>query len=218
MRVVDAHLSIAGSRMTIVGRPAHSSQPQRGANAIFAAGLVIEELSRIREEFIAAGDPSGRFTPPYSTVNVGRIEGGQAHNIVAERCFIEYGMRGVPGSDVEAALDRVEHFATREVLPLLQRTAPEAEIRHERWLFAPGLEPAPGSAAETLAFALAGSNATTTVAYATEGGMFQRAGIPTVVCGPGSIDQAHAPDEYVEISELAACERFIGRLVEMCRG
>lgn len=217
MKVVDAHLSIAGSRMKITGRAAHSSQPQRGANAIFAAGLVIEELARIRDELIAAGDPTGRFTPPYSSVNIGRIEGGTAHNIVAETCRVEYGMRGVPGSDVERLLDRVERFADRDVLPILRASAPEAEITHKRWLFVPGLEPQPGSEAETLAFQLAGTNGTTTVAYATEGGVFQRAGIPTVVCGPGSIDQAHAPDEYIELSELAACERFIARLIERCR-
>lgn len=217
MQVVDAHLSIAGSRMKITGRAAHSSQPQRGANAIFAAGLVIEELARVREDLIAAGDPTGRFTPPYSTVNIGRIEGGVAHNIVPDLCRIEYGMRGVPGSDIETMITRVERFADENVLPMLRETAPEAMIEHRRWLYVPGLEPAPGSTAERLAFQLAGTNSTTTVAYATEGGVFQRAGIPTVVCGPGSIDQAHAPDEFIEISELAACERFIARLVETCR-
>lgn len=217
MQVVDAHLSIAGMRMEITGRAAHSSAPDRGANAIFAANDIINELVRVREEFIAHGDPTGRFDPPHSTLNVGRIKGGTAHNIVAEHCMIEFGMRGVPGLDLEAVLDRMERFAQEEVLPKLRATAPESEIKAERWLFNPCLSPEPGSAAEQLAFRLAGANATHTVTYATEAGMYQQAGIPTVVCGPGSIDQAHAPDEYIELSQLALGEAFFDRLLAVCR-
>jgi acetylornithine deacetylase len=217
MKVVDAHLSIAGVRMTIRGRAAHSSMPHLGASAIDAAHDVIGELMRLRAEFAAAGDPSGRFTPPHSTLNVGEIRGGTAHNILAETCTLSFSVRGVPGSDVEAALDRVVGYAHGPVLAKMRTTAPEARIDIERWLTAPALAPDPGSEAEKLAMRLAGTNSTATVAYATEAGSFQRAGLATVVCGPGSIDQAHKADEYVELSQLALGEAFLTRLVEECR-
>lgn len=216
MQVVDAHLSIAGLRMTITGRAAHSSLPQLGASAVLAAHEIIGELQRIQAEFTAAGDPTGRFTPPHSTLNVGRVEGGTAHNIVPARCFLEFSMRGVPGTDIEAAIDRVMDFANGPVLARLRETAPEAGIEIERWLLAPALAPETGSDAERIAMRLAGTNQTATVAYATEAGAFQRAGIPTVVCGPGSIDQAHAPDEFIALSQLAAGEAFMARLIEEC--
>ncbi len=126
-------------------------------------------------------------------------------------------MRGVPGSDIEGAIERVIAFAEGPVLSRMRATAPEAHIEVERWLLAPSLGPRPGSEAELLAMRLAGTNSTTTVSYATEAGHYQRADIPTVVCGPGSIDQAHAPDEFIELSQLAAGEAFIQRLIEECR-
>jgi acetylornithine deacetylase len=217
MEVVDAHLSIAGVRMTIHGRAGHSSLPHLGASAIFAAQEIMTELVRIKDEFQAAGDPTGRFTPPYSTLNIGRIDGGTAHNIIAERCRIEFSLRGVPGCDVEAALDRVIAYAEGPVLAKMRETAPESSIDIRRWLVAPALAPDPGSEAEKLAMRLAGKNSTATVSYATEAGSFQRAGLATVVCGPGSIDQAHAPDEFISLDELARGEAFLKRLIEECR-
>jgi acetylornithine deacetylase len=217
MQVVDAHLSIAGVRITFHGRAAHSSLPHLGANTIFAAHEVITELMRIKHEFEIAGDPTGRFTPPYSTLNIGRIEGGAAHNIVPENCMIEFSMRGVPGCDVEAAIDRVIGFAEGPVLNFLRETAPESTVEVRRWLTAPALAPDHGSEAEQLAMRLSGTNHTTTVAYATEAGSFQNAGLPTVVCGPGSIDQAHAPDEFIDIEQLALGEAFLKKLVEELR-
>jgi acetylornithine deacetylase len=217
LEVVDAHLSIAGLRMTIHGRAAHSSMPHLGASAVLAAHEIIGGLERIAAEFRSAGDPTGRFTPPYSTLNVGRIEGGTAHNVVPEHCRLEFSMRGVPGCDIEGAMDRVVAFATGPVLDKLRETAPDASIDIQRWLTAPALAPETGSEAEGIAMHLAGTNRTATVAYATEGGAFQRAGLSTVVCGPGSIDQAHAPDEYIEIGQLAAGEAFMQRLLEHCR-
>lgn len=218
MEVVDAHLSIAGVRMTINGRAAHSSLPQLGASAIFAAEEIMAELVKLKDEFKSAGDPTGRFTPPFSTLNIGRIQGGTAHNIVAEKCMIEFSLRGVPGCDVEAAIERVIAYAEGPVIAKMRETAPESSIEVRRWLVAPALAPDPGSEAEKLTMRLAGTNRTATVAYATEAGSFQRAGLATVVCGPGSIDQAHAPDEFITLDELARGEAFLKRLVEELRG
>jgi acetylornithine deacetylase len=217
MEVVDAHLSIAGVRFIIHGRAAHSSLPHLGASAVFAAHEIMTELVKIKSEFEAAGDPTGRFTPPYSTLNIGRIDGGTAHNILAERCRIEFSMRGVPGCDLEEVIDRVIAFAEGPVLAKMRETAPESHIEIRRWLTAPALAPDHGSEAEKLAMRLAGKNSTATVSYATEAGSFQRAGLATVVCGPGSIDQAHAPDEFISLDELARGEAFLARLVEECQ-
>ena len=217
MEVVDAHLSIAGLRLTFNGRAAHSSMPHLGASAILAAQELMSELVRIQQRFEDEGDPTGRFTPPYSTLNIGRVQGGTAHNIVAETCMVEVSLRGVPGRDIEKVVDRIIRYAEGTVVTKMRETAPESTVEVRRWLAAPALAPQPGSEAEKLAMRLAGTNRTTTVSYATEAGSFQRAGLPTVVCGPGSIDQAHAPDEFISLEQLARGEAFLARLLQECQ-
>ena len=216
MRVVDAHKSGFAYMTTVTGREAHSSMPQLGANAIFAAAELVGELDRCREELIAQGDPSGRFEPPNSTVQVTVIEGGTAGNIVPRRACIRWNVRGLPDFDEAALLDRFERFAQEVVLPKLRVTAPEATITTDTIYKVPPLAPETGSEAETLAMRLAGQNRTFTVAYGTEGGHFQAVGIPTIICGPGSIDQARKPDEFIEVSQLRACERFLKGLIAEC--
>jgi acetylornithine deacetylase len=216
MRVVDAHKSGVAYVTTVIGREAHSSMPQLGANAIFAAAELVGELDRYRAELIEAGDPSGRFDPPNTTLQVTVIEGGTAGNIVPRRCAIRWNLRGLPGFDENALLDRFERFGREVVLPKLRASAPEAEITTDFIYKVPPLAPETGSEAETLALRLAGQNRTYTVAYGTEGGHFQAQGVPTIICGPGSIDQAHKPDEFIEVAQLRACERFLKGLIGEC--
>ncbi|MFD1704743.1 acetylornithine deacetylase [Methylopila henanensis] len=216
MRVVDAHKSVFAYETVVTGRAAHASMPQLGANAVIAAGRLIGELDRMREAFAIAGDPSGRFDPPETTVTVGVVEGGSAANIVPERCRISWGFRGLPGIDEDEPADRLARFAEEQLLPAMRLTAPEAAIATELVGVVPGLAPDPGSRAETLAFQLAGQNRAFAVSYGTEAGHFQAAGVPTVVCGPGSIRQAHTADEFLEESQLAALEGFLGRLAARC--
>ncbi|GLK74408.1 acetylornithine deacetylase [Ancylobacter dichloromethanicus] len=218
MRVVDAHKSGIAYVTTVTGREAHSSMPQLGANAIFAAAELIGELDRMRAELVAAGDPSGRFDPPNTTLQVTVVNGGTAGNIVPRECAIRWNVRGLPGLDETVLLDRLERFGRANVLPRLRETAPEAAITTDFVYKVPPLSPQTGSEAETLALRLAGQNRTYTVAYGTEGGHFQAQGIPTIICGPGSIDQAHKPDEYIEVSQLRACERFLKGLIAECAG
>jgi acetylornithine deacetylase len=212
MRVADAHKSVVTFRTRVTGRESHSSTPALGANAVWAAAALIVELDRIGEDLKARGDPTGRFDPPHSTVHVGTVAGGTARNIVPLRASLHWEFRGIPGLALEEVPDRLAAFAAAHVLPRLRAAAPEAEVVTEREVAVPGLDPDPGSVAEALALRLAGSNRTTTVSFATEGGHFQRAGVPTVVCGPGDIAQAHKPDEYVEVAELARCLGFLERL------
>ncbi|OCC04822.1 acetylornithine deacetylase (ArgE) [Labrys sp. WJW] len=212
MEVVDAQKSLAGYLTRITGRPAHSAMPALGANALHAAARIVSHLDDIADELQAAGDPSGRFEPGYSTVQAGLIQAGKAINIVPDEARIVWECRGLPSLPVEFVPDRIRAFSQEIVLPRLRRNAPEADIVTELDVAVPALSPEPGSYAETLALRLAGRNRTQAVSYGTEAGHFQLAGIPTVICGPGSIKQAHGADEWIALSELEACASFLRRL------
>ena len=212
MAVIDAHKSIATYETVVHGKEAHSSKPHLGASAVEAACDLVSELYRFADTLAREGDPSGLFDPACSTVHVGKIKGGTARNIMAKRCAFDWEFRGLPGVDQRRALDHLEAYAARVVLPKLTRHAPEARIETHSDIEVPGLAAEPGSAAETLVKRLMRSNATGTVSFATEAGQFQAAGIPTIVCGPGSIDQAHQPDEFIEIAQIEAGIGFMHRL------
>jgi acetylornithine deacetylase len=211
MEVADAHKSVTTFATRVRGFEIHSANLHRGVSAVHIACRLVMELERLSEELRAAGDPSGRFDPPYSTIHVGVIKGGTARNIVAKDCEFHWEFRGLPDADPELARDRLEAYADG-----LRKTVfaqfPQCGIDNDTLVAVPGLAPQPGSNAETLALRLARRNATIAVPYATEAGHFQKAGAPTVVCGPGRIDQAHQPDEYIDISELSACIDFMRAL------
>ena len=212
MQVADAHKSVATYVTTVFGHEAHSSNPALGANAIEGACDLVGALYRYASELAAAGDPSCRFVPGASTISVGTIHGGTARNILAKQCAFHWEFRGLPGIAQDSALRRLEQYGAMHVLPKLTQHAPDARIETVTEVEVPGLAPEPGSPAESLAFRLVRSNRTIAVSYATEAGRFQSAGIPTVVCGPGSIDQAHQPDEFLAESQLADCVAFMREL------
>ncbi len=211
MQVADAHKSVTTFVTQVTGFEIHSANLHRGVSAVHVGCQLVCELERIGAALQAAGDPSGRFDPPWSSVHVGLIQGGTARNIVAKSCQFEWEVRGLPGTRGALVRDQLEAYADglrRTLFADFPQAGIETIIENE----VPGLAPEPGSAAETLALRLARRNATIAVPYATEAGHFQQAGAPTVVCGPGRIDQAHQPDEYIEIEELAACVAFMRRL------
>ena len=212
MQVADAHKSVADYITTVEGFEVHSSMPRAGVNAISGAVLIAAEIDAILEEMVERGDPTGRFQPPYTTLQVGTITGGTARNITAKDCRINWEFRGVPGLDDEEIPRRIDRFAREMVLPRLTRFGGKASIVTKLNVFVPGLAPEPGSVAETLAKRLTGSNSVITVPYGSEAGRFQKVGIPTVLCGPGDIAQAHQPDEYIEVSQITACEAFVRKL------
>jgi acetylornithine deacetylase len=216
LEVVDAHKSVVTFSTTVHGFEAHSSKPYLGASAVMTAAELIAELNRIGDDMMERGDSSGRFDPPYTTVHVGTISGGTARNILSKTCTFHWEFRGLPGLDPQEIPDRLARFADEVALPRLNRFGPFGRIETALEVFVPGLAPEPGSEAEKLALRLAGRNGTATVPFATEAGRFQAADIPTIVCGPGSIDQAHQPDEYITLDDLAAGEAFMRRLAEHC--
>jgi acetylornithine deacetylase len=217
MQVANAHKSVAGYATIVHGHPAHSSKPSLGASAIEAACGLVTELYRFGGELAARGDPSGRFDPPASTIHVGMIQGGTARNIMARLCTFRWEFRALPGIEQNLALRYLEEYAARAVTPRLTCRAKDAFIETLPEAEVPGLKPESGSIAEILALKLAQSDRTIALPFASEAGQFQLANVPAVVCGPGSIGQAHQPDEYIEIAQIDACIAFMRRLaVELC--
>lgn len=214
MKVVNAHKSIHGFMTEVTGLEAHSSATDAGVNAVMVAAELIQFLSGMAAEMRERGDPSGRFRPPYTTVHVGQIKGGTALNIIPKHCWFLWEYRGLPDLDPEEIITRFEAFAANEVLPRMKAVSPDADIVTRHGMPVPGLAPREGAPAETLVMQLAERNETEAVSYGTEAGLFQLADIPTVVCGPGNILQAHKPDEFVTLEQVALCERFMRRLVD----
>ena len=212
MQVVNAHKSALTFSTEVAGHEGHSSLTHHGVNAIMVAGELLGEINRIRSDLIAEGDPTRRFDPPYSTVHVGLIEGGTAKNIVPRRCSFQWETRLLPTADPQAVPKRFDAFS-KSLEPAMKEIAPGTGIATACVNTVPGLAPEDNSAAEHLALHLANANATHAVSYCTEAGLFQQIGIPAVICGPGSIEQAHKPDEYIDVSELRKCEGFMARLM-----
>jgi acetylornithine deacetylase len=212
MRPVDAHKSIFAYETVVTGHETHSSVLDKGVNAIVYGARMVAALGDLNDRLKAAGDPSGRFVPSWSTVHVGEIHGGTALNIVPRKCRIHWEIRGLPDDDPPAHTASLDAFAAETLVAEMRAVAPEAGIETRELANIFPLRPEPGSPAETLVKRLTRSNATGAVSYGTEAGVFQRHGIPTVVCGPGSIEQAHKPDEWLAVSELEKCLGFLAAL------
>jgi acetylornithine deacetylase len=216
LQAADAHKSVVTFNTDVHGTEAHSSKLELGASAITGAVMLMAELDRIGEDMIARGDPTGRFDPPYSSVHIGVVHGGTARNIMAKLCSFHWEFRGLPGLDPDEIPARFERYAREVVVPRLTAHGKAASVETLCEVSVPGLAPDPGSAAETLALKLAGRNRPVTVPYGSEAGHFQIAGLPTIVCGPGSIDQAHQPDEFITLEQIDAGSAFMRRLADWC--
>jgi acetylornithine deacetylase len=215
MKVVNAHKTAVSFETEVIGHEAHSSAAHQGVNAIMVASELVHELTTMARELKALGDDRSGFDPPYTTVHVGTIAGGTAKNIVPKRCSFVWETRLLPGDDADRAHQRLR-AASEKLLPEMKAVSPECSITTRLINIVPGLEPRAGSPAESLALHLAQENGTGAVSYATEAGLFQQAGIASIICGPGSIEQAHKPDEFIAASELEACLAFMRRLGDYC--
>jgi acetylornithine deacetylase len=211
MKVVGAHKGGVGFRTRCLGHEGHSSAPHKGASAVMMAGEFLVALDRVAEELQSDRDPN--FDPPFSTALSNTISGGTAQNILAREVTLSWECRTLPGRDGGKVGKRMAEISQNEILPKYKKGAPDAAIETALVTNYPGLAFDPDSAAVSLARELSGGNSVETVAYGTEAGLFQQAGIPAVVCGPGSIEQAHKPDEFVKLSELDSCEKFLRRLI-----
>jgi acetylornithine deacetylase len=211
MKVVGAHKAGAVIHTHCHGREGHSSAPDKGANAVMMAGEFVAFLDSYGEEL--KRDRDAFFDPPYTTLQANMIAGGTAVNILAREASVTWEYRALPDRDAETILARVREHAAKTILPKYAAHAPEARIETVLRASYPGLVLDPDSPAVALAREALGANAVESVAYGTEAGLFQRAGIPAVVCGPGSIEQAHKADEFVALSQLDLCEKFLRRVI-----
>jgi acetylornithine deacetylase len=214
MKVANAHKGVYSFHTLVTGREAHSSASHLGASAIAAAARIVDHIYALGEELTAPEHQNADFEPPYTTVNVGRIDGGTARNIIARQCRFDWEIRPVPGTDPDAVKAAVDDFIAASVLPALRRRFPGAAVETRPSSRVPPLVPEAGSPAEALVLALTGQNRAGTVPFASEAGLFQEQGIPAVLCGPGSVRQAHQPNEFVELAQLATCEAFLRKLID----
>jgi acetylornithine deacetylase len=212
MQPVVAHKGSTNLRTTVTGRASHSSQIDQGVSAIHVAARLVTKIEDVMAELKAAGRVDEAFNVVHSSLHVGKISGGTAINIMARECTFDWEIRHLPQDRFEDLLGRVNECAA-ELERAMQARAPEAQIVTET-LTATVPALADDNNAEVLALcqALIGEHPSGAVAYATEAGQFQRVGLPTVICGPGSIRQAHQPDEYIEIEQLEAGTRFMAAL------
>ena len=212
MQVVDGQKGVAIFRTEITGHEAHSSQPHRGASAIMAAGRLMAKIAEIAERCQREAPENSPFTPPHTTMTVGVIEGGTASNILARRCSFTWDVRTVPGDDAKAIRAEFDREA-EAILADMRAIAPECDITTEALADGPPLMPEPDNPAAELAHKLTGANGRLSVSYAAEAGQFQEAGFSTVICGPGSIDQAHQPNEFITLNQVAEGTRFMRGLI-----
>jgi len=213
MEVVDAHKGIAGYRTSFRGVAAHSSATHIGVSATHAAGRFVAFLDDLFEEMQGRARPDLGFVPPYTTIQVGVLNGGTASNIIAQDCLVDWHFRAMPTDDPQWITDRALEYLD-DLRKRMQAHRKEADITTVQRSNVPPLKPDDASPATNLALALTGSNAASKVSFATEASAFQRDGIAAVVCGPGSIAQAHQPDEFITLEQIEAGTAFMRKLIE----
>ena len=217
MKVMTAHKGITLMETVVTGHEAHSSQTHRGVSAVMTAARLVSKIDEMARA--AAGHTSALpFEPPFTTIHVGVIEGGTAANIISRRCRFVWDIRHIPEDDPMIHVDRFNAWCESEVLPGMRGVVPGTGIETRMLNRTPALGPEEDGEAERIARAITGDNAVHAAAYAAEAGQFQQAGISTVICGPGSIDQAHQPNEYIELDQIDRCERFLRRLMDDLAG
>ncbi len=210
MKVVSAHKGVRSFIVEVIGREGHSSLPDQGVSAVMEAVKLMSLVADMGEE--ARAETHAHFNPPGPTMTIGKVEGGTAGNILARRCSFIWDCRcpeTAQGDAIEQRFRAVAAILDAEI----KLRAPEGGVSIVRRTNTPGLAIERDSAAETLARALTGDNETRAVAYAAEAGLFQRAGIPAIICGPGSIEQAHQPDEWIERTQIEEGAQFMQRLI-----
>ena len=215
MQPIQAHKGGVGYQVAVKGFEVHSSLLPYGVSAIMEGARLIGWVND-RNTALQGAQPSAlaaRFDPPFTTLHVGMISGGTAHNITAADCRFAVEMRVVPGEDLEALAAEFE-VAALALTGRMQQVHPDAGIHLQRFFRVPALQPEPQGEAEALVRRLTGANAGGVVSYGTEAGIFQTAGYSAVVCGPGDIAQAHQPDEYLDLSQFEAGQAFMARLLK----
>lgn len=217
MRVVIGHKGKHGYRCTVRGLSCHSAYAPQGVNAVEAAAEVIAYLKSMARRFRDQGPHDALFDVTHTTVHTGVVEGGTALNIVPKECSFDFEFRHLPGDDPQKLFEEVQSYAESQLAPEMQRIDPTSGFQWEVLSIMPGLDIAADSSPARFALGLTDFRDIGKVSYGTEAALFQQAGMPAVVCGPGSIEQAHKPNEYVALDQIAQCEAYLRRLMQrMC--
>ncbi|WP_438282339.1 acetylornithine deacetylase [Pseudomonas alabamensis] len=211
---VLGHKGKLAMRCQVKGAACHSAYAPQGVNAIEYAARLIGHLGELGQTLARPERHDPRFDPPFSTVQTGVIRGGQALNIVPADCAFDFEIRALPDLDPLQVVQQLQTYADTDLLPRMQAVDAKTGIELQPLSAYPGLLTAPDSEAARLLAHLCGSEAFSTVAFGTEGGLFAQAGIPTVVCGPGSMAQGHKPDEFITCEQLDRCDALLRRLVD----
>lgn len=214
LKPVLGHKGKLAMRCQVQGAACHSAYATQGVNAIEYAARLINRLGEIGQRLSAVEHQDARFDPPYSTVQTGLIQGGRALNIVPADCQFDFEVRALPSDDPQRVAEELRAYAETELLPQMRERSAASAIDFQALSAYPGLATEPHSQAAELLALLAGNRDFGTVAFGTEGGLFHQAGIPTVVCGPGSMEQGHKPDEFVSCAQLAGCDAMLARLAD----
>jgi acetylornithine deacetylase len=213
MQLVVAHKGKMSWRCRVRGHEAHSSLTPRGVNAVQIACEIVAHIARRAREFRDAGHQDGDYDVPYTTVHVGTIRGGSALNIIPRDCQFEFEIRHLPLDDPRAFFRDVENFAA-QFLPAMRAVAPDAYVAFDQLSTLPGFDTLDDSEIARIGHACNHGGGVGKVSFGTEASLFHEASIPTIICGPGHIEQAHQPNEWCEISQLARCEAFMERLAD----
>lgn len=214
MQVVGAHKSMFIFDTIVRGHEAHSSQQHRGVPAVMIAGRLIGWLAERQRRNADEADPDCDFVPGYTTLHCGMVKGGTAHNITAGECRFATDIRSLPGEPAESYFREFEQFARQELEPEMRAVHPGTGIEFEIRAQVPAFQAHADDQAVALAYQLTGQNGLESVPYGAEAGQFQEAGHSVVMCGPGSIDQAHQPNEFITLEQLEAGTRFTRRLIQ----
>ncbi|MCC1493829.1 acetylornithine deacetylase [Cognatishimia sp. F0-27] len=212
MRIIEGHKGCCEYTTHFEGLAGHGSAPDQGVNAVEYAVRYVARLMELREILKARAPKTSRFDPPWTTINTGALHGGIAHNVIADHAIVEWEMRPVQANDGAFVREDLRTYVHEILLPQMQAVCPEARIHTEVIGEVDGLEPVPGNEARRILAELTCSDSADVVAFGTEAGIFQALGMDVVVCGPGSISQAHKPDEYLAEEQLVRCLEMLTRL------
>src|SRR5713226_8512710 len=214
MQPVIAHKGKKSMRCRVRGLESHSALAHEGVNAIEAAAEIVAFVKTMARRKRDHGPFDPGFSPPYTTIQTGIISGGVALNIVPRDCSFDFEFRNIPADDQQALFAEVRRYAETVVLPEMRAVSALTGVAFEEMNAVDGLDMPADHELVRLAQSLSGANAVGKVSFAAEAGLFQEADIPTVICGPGSIDVAHKPNEYIALDQVRQCERFMRRLMD----
>jgi acetylornithine deacetylase len=217
MKAITGHKGICQYDCAVHGKESHSSLAPYAVNAVESAAELVAYIRSVAKRMASEGPFNKQFDPPFTTVHTGVMKGGTAVNIVPNRCEFSFEVRSIPEVNAEDLVEEIRQYAFRNLEPRMKDIDPKTGFEFKPAAGIPAFDIANDDPAVAMVLALSGANSTSKVSFATEAGIFHRVGIPTVVCGPGNIQQAHKPNEFISMDQLTKCGNFMDRLIEKTR-